>query len=359
MMQLPRFCSRVTLAPTDSAFRVGLCIAVLIGLASPLQAQPAAKAPAAATPATAPPVATVPAAKAPVTNAPPKKIPKPEEVTLETTDGAQISATYYAGTAGKETVPVILLHMSKGTRADFKSLPLELQAGMLLKDGSRGPGHAVIVPDLRGHGKSTRIMRDGKEIEIDQATMRKADFEAMITQDMEAIKRFLVARNNAGELNIRKLCVVGAELGSVVAINWAALDWSWPILPTVIQGQDVRALVLLTPSWSFKGMTIKPAMADTNVQSAISIMVVAGATDQVNLREAKRLHQGLEKFHREPPADQAKEKKDLFMVMPATSLQGTKMLGEKSLAIEQTIHQFIDARLVRKPQPWSERKSGS
>ena len=33
----------------------------------------------------------------------------------------------------------------------------------------------------------------------------------MVTQDMRAVKDFLWQKNNAGELNIDKLCVVGAR----------------------------------------------------------------------------------------------------------------------------------------------------
>jgi hypothetical protein len=197
----------------------------------------------------------------------------------------------------------------------------------------------------------------GREIKIDQATLRRGDFEAMVTRDLEAVKKFLMERNNKGELNIRKLCIVGAEMGAAVALNWAASDWSWPPLATGPQGQDVQALVLLTPVWTFKGMTIKPAVAHVDVQSSISMMIVAGSTDAANFRDAKRLHQGLEKFHPEPPPNQIAERKDLFFVTPETSLQGTKMLGVKSLSIEQKIVDFIELRLVKKAFPWSERKN--
>ena len=78
--------------------------------------------------------------------------------------------------------------------------------------------------------------------------------------DVEMCKAFLMEKNNNKELNIDKLCLVGAEMGAVVAVDWAARDWSWPILPGRKQGQDVKALVLLSPEWSFKGMTIGPAI---------------------------------------------------------------------------------------------------
>ncbi len=63
----------------------------------------------------------------------------------------------------------------------------------------------------------------------------------MIDQDLEACKSFLMDKNNAGELNINKLCVVGVEMGAVVAVDWAAWDWHWPRLATGKQGQDVKA----------------------------------------------------------------------------------------------------------------------
>ena len=59
---------------------------------------------------------------------------------------------------------------------------------------------------------------------------------------MEAIKRFLMTKHNAGELNIDKLCVVGVEFG-LVAVNWAAHDWSWPSWPPASRARtsSVRA----------------------------------------------------------------------------------------------------------------------
>jgi len=75
-----------------------------------------------------------------------KKLPHRKILNFLTDDGLRLTLTYYPGTKGKETVPIVLLHMWKQSRVDYKDLALFLQS----------KGHAVIVPDLRGHGQSTR-----------------------------------------------------------------------------------------------------------------------------------------------------------------------------------------------------------
>ena len=63
-----------------------------------------------------------------------------------------MKATYYPGTKDEESIPVILLHGFKGNRKDFtkedEGLAWFLQKNL---------GCAVIVPDLRGHGDSTKV----------------------------------------------------------------------------------------------------------------------------------------------------------------------------------------------------------
>ena len=265
------------------------------------------------------------------------KVAPPQELTLKTADGIALAATFYPSTLGKNAVPVMLLHAAKGNRADFEQLALELQRA----------GHAVVVPDLRGHGDSTRMADRPAE-------PRAADCLAMIEKggDLETLKDFLMARNNAGELNIEKLCLVGIEMGAVVAIHWAARDWSWPMLTTGKQGQDVKGLVLISPEWSYKGLRIQDAVAQPNVRSDVSTMIIVGKGNSKMLQEAKRLHNALEKYH---PPPSTPEKQSLWLKTPQTSLQGTRLLNEKSMDVEQMILKFIELRLVTPPLARSER----
>lgn len=283
--------------------------------------------------------------------------PEPEDVELQTTDGVSLQATYYGSLVGKNAVPVILLHGFKGDRRDFDELALFLQQA----------GHAVIVPDLRGHGESTKMQRPGSGVSMTMSpsSLRKDDIIAMSAKDgdLEAVKRFLMKKNNAGELNIEKLCVVGAEMGATVALNWTALDWSWPALATGKQGQDVKALVLISPQWAYKGVPITAAANTPAVRSELSIMIIVGKGDSSSSRDAARIYKALEKFRPAPPEDpkEAAEKQDLFFDRPNTTLGGTKLLGEKSLKINPRIERFIDLRLAQKKMPWSDRstKAGS
>ena len=280
----------------------------------------------------------------------------PQDLALKTDDGLELHAVYYPGPKLKKSVPVILLHAFKGDSRDFDDLAKLLQL----------QGCAVIVPDLRGHGESKRIVRIGangdeaKPQTLDAKTLGKGDFGDMIQYDVETIKQFLLQRNNEGQLNIDRLCLVGAEMGAGVAINYASHDWSVPALLTGKQGQDVKALVLISPDRNFKGLAIGHAIDDPNIQMQLSIMIVAGKGNSKASEAAKQMHKKFERFHQAPSPEEVAEKKDLFLITPATSLQGTQLLTEKSLKLPQQIAQFIQLRLVNSKKaaswPWAVRK---
>lgn len=287
-------------------------------------------------------------AAAPASAPPAKQLPPPTNVTLTTRDGVSLAATFYGSLLGKEAVPVIMLHQFKGSRADFKDLATSLQA----------KGCAVLVPDLRGHGQSTRQTFPGRgDREINPVLLKQQDFEAMITQDLEACKSYLMDKNNAGELNINKLCVVGAEMGAVLAVDWAAWDWHWPRLATGKQGQDVKALVLISPPWVYKGVSLTEVVNNRRLADQWSWLIIVGDQENGDMREAKRLHQTLEKFF-PAPADpaQAADKQAVFFLPLATSLQSAKLLAAKKDAIAAEVSKFLDRRLVKQGNSWTDRK---
>ena len=280
-------------------------------------------------------------------------MPPPETLNLETNDGVALRCTYYPGgfvlnpktkdvtrISGKEVVPIIMLHGWEGQRREFDFTAVLLQR----------LGHAVVVPDLRGHGESTSARIGPRTVKLERDRMGRVDLENMVLLDVEAVKRFLIDKNNASELNIELLCVVGAELGATVALNWAVLDWNQPQLPAFKRGRDVKALVLLSPPASFKGLNANAALKHPIIQSALSVMIVVGKDDREGYREAKSIHTRLEKARERLPTDpkERQKRQDLFFIEPATSLSGTKLLTPRGLSVNQDLVTFLQLRLVSK-----------
>ena len=123
-----------------------------------------------------------------------------ESTAVQTADGVTLALDYYpAGTEqrpNREAIPVVLLHSWKGSRVELSGLAQNLH--------SIG-GHAVIVPDLRGHGASTSKRAGQRTTALDAARLSAQDFKDMTYHDVIALKNFLWEKNNAGELNIDKL----------------------------------------------------------------------------------------------------------------------------------------------------------
>jgi dienelactone hydrolase len=329
--------------------------ALVVSIAS-AQAQPGKKAPIPGAKAPVPPQkAPVPPQKTPVapkspvapattkTPAAPStakgpKVPEPEEITLETKDGLSIKATYYPGTAKKEAVPVIMVHDIGGQRGDFHALGTYLQS----------LGHAAIAPDLRGHGQSkTQKGPTGAPMTIDAEKLNKGALEAMVW-DIQACKKYLLDKNNAGDLNIEELCVVGAEFGATLAIRWSAMDWQAPNLPAYKLGQDVKAIILLSPQPPYKAVSYREALPF--VQSQLSWLIVAGTEDSKSSAEANKLNKQLQTHHQRGGDDT-----DLFLEEPATNLSGTKLLS-RGLDVQNKIGIFIEKRLVKAGLSWQDRK---
>lgn len=289
------------------------------------------------------------------------KVADPEPVALETKDGVELKCTWYAGgvtmtaegpkaTDGKKVVPLIMLHGWGGQREDYSAIATYLQQ----------LGHAVIVPDLRGHGGSKNFKAGGEAIDPEKLGRTGID---LMSLDVEACKKFLMDKNNAGELNIEMLTVVGADTSCIVAVNWALQDWSWPQLINRKQGQDVKALVLLSPVRNDKGATsVKslqaPLFTGRGTPYTMSMMMIVGEQDRVAMGEAGRIFSTLERSRPKVKDEERVEKQDLFFVRLNTQIQGTKLLDPRlALGLQNTIRDFIQLRIVAKSEDfqWTDR----
>lgn len=284
---------------------------------------------------------------------------EPTNVTFRTKDGVELTATYYPSSSGKDATPVILLADWKDSRAVYAKLAQRLQDPKSSgnRTDKKQESFAVLSVDLRGHGDSTKQMaRGGASREIDAARLDRNDLAAMVQFDMEAVRSFLVDKNDAGELNINRLSIIGAGLGASVAVNWAAVDWSAPPLAVGKQGQDVKALVLVSPEWSFKGLQMNKALKHPGVRERIAFLVMYGGGDRLHTADAKRIKKQLERYHPEPDSLPEGEPHSLALIGPGTKLQGTQFLKQAGSDAEDAIIKFLTVHVVDKNFEWATRR---
>jgi pimeloyl-ACP methyl ester carboxylesterase len=289
----------------------------------------------------------------------PGRIPPPQDVVLTTKDGVQLKITYYPSSAGQNAVPIVMLHDFGETRAVFDPLAKALQNPRRPENPTapKIESRAVVTVDLRGHGNSkTAIARDGTPLELNANRFQLEAFQAMVALDMEAVRSFLVEQNDAGMLNLNSLGVVGSGMGANVAIMWAARDWATPPLAARKQGQDVKALALLSPRWNFRGLELRDAMMFPPVQQQLSIFLAYGRADRQIAKDCENIREIFERHHPEPPADLVQTRKDFFVFEPDTALQGTKLLNSREFGMGPKIASFFEARLGAQAFPWIQRK---
>lgn len=272
-----------------------------------------------------------------------KEIPEPEAIQLITKKtGLQLHATYFGSNMEKEAAPIILLHPWEEQGALYYKFAKELQA----------MGYAVLVPDLRGHGKSVQAAaaRDGK---IDLTKMGKVDYGFIIAEDMEALKGFLIKQHNEGKLNIELLSVVGVGEGAMFGTLWGVNDWSFASLPGFKQGQDVKALVLISPVMTMKGMNAETALKNP-IFRQLSFFLVAGSSSDSS-KNLGRMLKTLEKTHTYDEKDL--DSSNLWLAEPNTSLEMAKFVNNQP-GLSKAVDNFLSKRVkaYSKQLPWAERK---
>lgn len=286
----------------------------------------------------------------------------PQVVQLRTKDGVQLAITYYPSSlrpgmpGAKQVTPVVLLHDHKNTRAIFGPLAARLQ--MPPDNDPERPSFAVVAVDLRAHGDSTKqFYPDGTQQALDAAKIGRADIYSMASLDMEEVRRFLVTKNDEGALNLNKLCLIGSGMGSNVAANWAAQDWLAPPLAVGKQGQDVKALVMISPTWNFQGLTLQVPMRLRPLKEQAAWMLVYGAEDTEIIGEVRRIEKQLKSFHPETDAQGAPRASDFVVLGLPSKLQGDNLLSKFGGTVNDRIYSFLFENVASKELPWHARRT--
>ncbi|MEM7455502.1 MAG: hypothetical protein AAF456_14210 [Planctomycetota bacterium] len=273
--------------------------------------------------------------------------PEAEVVTLDTSDRVILQADYYAGKPGKTTAPVILLHDFDGSREDMRFLALHLQS----------LGHAVIAPDIRGHGASTMVQ--GIDDPIDRSRFRAVEIMS-IKVDIERCKKYLMTRNNAGELNIELLTVVSVGCSAIPAVNWCVDDWF--LYPAFVngrkQGQDVKAIAMIGPIRRFKSAALtqtirSPLFTGDDLERPLAVQLAWASDDGEQAREGEAIQSSLERSRRRL------EKKYMKTIRPyETGMSATELVaGAEHEVIFQDVADFIEMAVLRRADslPWQNR----
>jgi pimeloyl-ACP methyl ester carboxylesterase len=284
----------------------------------------------------------------------------PADIDLATEDGLEMKATYFPGTKGQESIPVILLHgFGKGSRKDFTQ---EQGLAPFLQEKL---GCAVIVPDLRGHGESTKIKVGNRVDKLDGKKLRPNQIGVMVTEDLVAVKDFLWKKNNEKALNLDKLAVIGVEEGAGLALSYAAYDaigyeQHQVKLGPLKLGRFVKAAVLISPATNVSGLKTAQRMKTPEICRELPVMIVAGNKSKDRFAEAERLYKQFVSGRPAADDDKPESMTVWFFKKIDTPLQGSKLLAEPSLKVPEKIVTFLSSRLVKNADArewvWKERK---
>jgi pimeloyl-ACP methyl ester carboxylesterase len=268
--------------------------------------------------------------------------PAPKAISLTTADGVTLRAMYFPSDKGKEAVPVILMHEWQGQASPYAAIVKSLWDA----------GCAVVVPEFRGHGGSKEQIIGGQKREFDVSRMGKADVISMITADLEAVKKFLVEENNAQRLNLNALTLVGIREGAILASHWAVRDLNFPSVGAIKQGQDVKAMVLISPERIIKGVSLDEAIND-RLFVQLPFQIIVGSTSR-QAGDTQRFHKKLEGLKKRMSRG---EVANLQYEVLNTSLDGPSLINDFPGVIEK-VKKFIDTTMIANAGriPWVARQ---
>ena len=279
-----------------------------------------------------------------------KKRKHVDEKRLITADGWPIKITYYKHEGKRETPVVILLHSRLG---DSRFWTTTKPGGFA--DTLWGAGFAVIAVDLRKHGGSK--MKTATGASKDAGDLKPEDYKRMVAFDLEAVKKFIYQEHEAQNLNMRKTGIVAPEMSAPIALNFAAIDWNRlpyddapvPAMRTP-RGQDIRAIILISPENSVKGIACTTALRTLRDPAKnIAFLFCVGSKDKQDKGTTKKLY-SLVKGH----AKTAKQR--IFFQEYPYNLRGMRLIRNE-LPIKKHMLNFLKKFLLDLEDKWVDRKS--
>ena len=144
---------------------------------------------------------------------------------LTASDGLQMTYRYAVPKEMGKTLPAIVVLHDQGTDGGFFVVPPVVET----LEEWRKKGWLVVVPDLRGHGKSTRT-KDGKVFmwgKLDEKTLPP------VVQDLRNLRKALEGR---WKKPLKPFVILGLGWGAGVVLNW-------------MEPREVDLLIGVAPKW--------------------------------------------------------------------------------------------------------------
>jgi len=278
--------------------------------------------------------------------------------TLETEDGWNLEISYYnkalqqnTSGIGVTTPVVVLLPGDKGNRFNW--------------EGSGGfaqllyqQGYAVVTVDVRKYGKSTPPAGAKKVLK----KLVARDYGDIVQFDLEAVKQFLFDEHQKKRLNMAKMAIIAPESMAPIATAYAVRDWkkipykdAATIEHRTPRGQDVKALVLISPTMNLGGFPGNRAIQEIkNPKIEVAICLCTGGNDAQGLKQANKMYRlltGREKADSDTPTMYYNE------TFPGLGQRGTELLKRNNSVMESTIILFLNEHLGQLNVEWRDRRT--
>jgi pimeloyl-ACP methyl ester carboxylesterase len=309
-------------------------------------------------------------------------------VPITTVDGVELDGTYFRSLKPSRDVPcVLLVHKFGGDRSKSDWIQL---AEMLQQSPA---GFAVLTFDFRGHGGSTQISnpqtfwnygfnRNG--ITGGTATTKKTvitygefkpSYLPYMVNDLAAARRFLELKNDAQELNIHSLIIIGAQEGADLGFLFTAAEYAriYSIGVTAslsngtpyIAGADIAAGVWLSPSmrpaapmgapnFSFVSWARTASPNRAALRDKTPMCFIYGEKDTHAKADSEQAYRTLTQSMTGRPE---KHKLDDLHPIRGTDLAGPALLGQQALDVMPYIVKYCQRVVAeRRAVPWTEVK---
>jgi len=173
-------------------------------------------------------------ASAPASRGQAKKPANTKSVTFKTSDGVELSGTFYPNPSGKAEATVLILHdfdLKKGGSTEKEGWP-ELAADL------QKAGYSVLMFDFRGFGDSKNVSasfwnarhngphnvarKGGKTPDTVSHTDFRPTYVPYLVNDIAAAKAYLDRQNDQRNCNTSSLVVIGAGESATLGALWMA-----------------------------------------------------------------------------------------------------------------------------------------